>query len=44
MLERIDRLCLELYITLLNHELGDDEYKSVIISRLVVIGFRDNRG
>src|SRR5277367_6410975 len=43
-LERIDRLCLELCITLLNHELGDDEYESVIISGLAVMGFRDDRG
>ena len=44
MLERIDRLCLELCIALLNHELGDDEYESVIISGLAVMGFRDDRG
>src|SRR5450432_315501 len=44
MLERIDRLCLDLYITLLNHELGNNEYKSVIISGLAVIGFRDDGG
>jgi hypothetical protein len=37
-------LCLELCISLLNHKLGDDEYESVIISGLVVIGFRDDRG
>ena len=43
-LKRIDQLCLELCITLLNHKLGNDEYKSVIISRLAVIGFRDDRG
>jgi len=33
-----------LCITLLNHELGDNEYKSVIISGLAVLGFRDNEG
>ena len=38
-LERIDQLCLELCMTLLNHELGDDEYESVIISGLAVLGF-----
>jgi hypothetical protein len=37
-------LCLELYITLLNHKLGDDKYKSVIISGLVVIGFHNDGG
>ena len=37
-------MCLKLCMTLLNHELGDDEYKSVIISGLVVIEFHDNRG
>jgi hypothetical protein len=37
-------LCLELCIALLNHELGDDEYESVIISGLAVMGFRDDRG
>jgi hypothetical protein len=31
-------------MTLLNHELGDDEYESVIISGLAVMGFRDDRG
>ena len=44
MLKRINKLCLELCMTLLNHELGDDEYKSVIISGLAVLGFRDDRG
>jgi hypothetical protein len=29
---------------LLNHELGNDECKSVIISRLAVLGFRDDSG
>ena len=43
-LKRINKLCLELCITLLNHELGDNKYKSVIISGLAVLGFRDNRG
>jgi hypothetical protein len=43
-LKKIDQLCLDLYIVLLNHELGDDEYESVIISRLAVIGFRDDGG
>jgi hypothetical protein len=31
-------------MTLLNHELGDDEYESVIISGLAVMGFRDDGG
>jgi hypothetical protein len=35
---------LDLYITLLNYELGDDEYESVIISGLAVIGFQDDGG
>ena len=35
---------MDLCIALLNHELGDDEYESVIISRLAVIGFRDDGG
>jgi len=43
-LKRIDKLCLELCMTLLNHELGDDEYESVIISGLAVLGFRDDGG
>jgi hypothetical protein len=43
-LERIDQLCLELCMSLLNHELGDDEYESVIISGLAVMGFRDDGG
>jgi len=28
-----------LYMTLLNYELGDNEYESVIISGLAVLGF-----
>jgi hypothetical protein len=44
MLKRIDQLCLDLCMTLLNHELGDDEYESVIISGLAVLGFQDDRG
>ena len=35
---------MELYIALLNHELGNSEYESVIISRLAVLGFRDDGG
>jgi hypothetical protein len=31
-------------VALLNHELGDDEYKSVIISGLAVMGFREDGG
>jgi hypothetical protein len=31
-------------MALLNHELGDDEYESVIISGLAVMGFHDDRG
>ena len=34
------RFCIEL----LNHPLQDNEYKSVIISRLVVLGIRDDDG
>jgi hypothetical protein len=44
MLKRINQLCLELCMTLLNHELSDDEYESVIISGLAVLGFWDDRG
>lgn len=43
-LKRIDQLCLELCITLLNHKLGDNKYESVIISRLAVLGFQDDKG
>ena len=43
-LARIDQLCLELCMTLLNHELGNDEYESVIISGLAILGFRDDGG
>jgi hypothetical protein len=31
-------------MTLLNHKLGNDEYESVIISGLAIMGFRDNGG
>ena len=37
-------MCLKLVIALLNHELGDDEYESVMISGLAVLGFRDDGG
>ena len=43
-LEKINRLCLKLYIVLLNHKLGNNKYKSVIISRLAVLGFCNDRG
>jgi hypothetical protein len=43
-LKRINKLCLELCITLLNHKLGNNKYKSVIISGLAVLGFWNNRG
>src|ERR1700712_2078017 len=43
-LDKIDRLCLTLIITLLDHQFGDDEYESVIISGLAVLGIRDDRG
>lgn len=43
-MERIDQLCLKLCITLLNHELSNDEYESVIISGLAILGFRDDGG
>ena len=35
---------MKLCVTLLNHKLGNDEYKSVIISGMVVLGFCDDRG
>ena len=31
-------------MTLLNYKLGDDEYESVIISGLAVLGFQDDGG
>jgi hypothetical protein len=43
-LEQIDWLCLEFCIILLNHELEDNEYKSVVISALAVLRFQEDRG
>lgn len=40
----IQREVLRFCIDLLNHPLQDNEYKSVIISRLVVLGIRDDDG
>lgn len=40
----IDRLCLQFVMTLLDHQLGDDEYESVIISGLAVLGIREDGG
>ena len=37
-------MCLELCITLLNYKLGNDKYKSVIISGLAMMGFHNDRG
>jgi hypothetical protein len=39
MLEQINQLCLEFCITLLNHELEDNKYKSVVISILAILRF-----
>jgi hypothetical protein len=41
-LERINQLCLDLRKTLLNYELGNNEYESVIISGLAVLEFQDD--
>ena len=41
---RIQREILRLCITLLNHPLQDNEYQNVIISRLAVMGIRDDGG
>ena len=35
---------MKLYVALLNHELGDNKYKSVIISGMAVLGFYNDRG
>ena len=37
-IDRIQQEVLRFYINLLNHPLKDNEYKSVIISKLVVLG------
>jgi superfamily II DNA helicase RecQ len=42
--EQIDRLCLQLCMTLLDHELCNSEYESAIISGLAVLGFREDGG
>jgi hypothetical protein len=43
-MRRIQREVLRFCIDLLNHPLQDNEYKSVIISRLAVLGIRDDDG
>lgn len=40
----MDRLCLEILIALLDHQLKRSYYDSAIISGLAVIGLRDNSG
>jgi hypothetical protein len=42
--EQVDCVCLRLCIGLLDHQLGDNEYDSVLISGLAVIGLRDEGG
>jgi len=41
---RIQRKILRLWIALLNHPLQDDEYKSVLISGLAILGIREDGG
>jgi hypothetical protein len=41
---RIQRQILRLWITLLNQPLQDDEYKSVLISGLAILGMREDDG
>ena len=41
---RIQRQILRLWIALLNQPLQDDEYKSVLISGLAVLGMREDEG
>jgi Orsellinic acid/F9775 biosynthesis cluster protein D len=43
-LDKVDRLCLQLVMTLLDHQFGDDEYASVVISGLAVLGIREDGG
>jgi RecQ family ATP-dependent DNA helicase len=42
--ERVDRLCLKLCIELLDHDLAQNEYESVVISGLAVMGMREDEG
>ena len=42
--KRVDRLCLELCICILNHPLTHSEYESVAISALAVMGIRADGG
>jgi superfamily II DNA helicase RecQ/uncharacterized C2H2 Zn-finger protein len=42
--KRVDRLCLELCIEFLNHNLTHSEYESVVISALAVMGMRADDG
>ena len=41
---RIQRKILRLWIVLFNQPLQDDEYKSIVISRLAVLGIREDDG
>jgi RecQ family ATP-dependent DNA helicase len=42
--KRVDRLCLDLCIELLDHNLTHSEYESVVISALAVMGMREDGG
>lgn len=43
-MKQIQRMVLQLCITMLNQPLQDDEYKSVIISGMAILGMRDGEG
>ena len=43
-MKQIQRMVLQLCIALLNQPLQDDEYKSVIISGMAILGMRDDEG
>jgi hypothetical protein len=44
LMENIQKEILRLWITILNHPLQDNEYKSVLISALAVLGIREDYG
>jgi hypothetical protein len=43
-MKQIQRIVLQLCIAMLNQPLQDDEYKSVIISGMAILGMRDGEG
>ncbi|KAK5989588.1 hypothetical protein PT974_01671 [Cladobotryum mycophilum] len=42
--EKVDRLCLDMVVKLLNHQMKQDHYDNAIISGLAVLGIQEDKG